>query len=113
MRADPANPPQIGVAYQVNMDRMPSRIPFTLMFGFKCQRIDLGFLRAPGCVVHTDYPVVHPLVADANGEMKLHWTLPNSLALVGLHMNSQAVVFDWGVPAQFTVTNALRLIISD
>ena len=113
MRANPLNAPQIGVQYQLDIDRLPSRAFFTLMLGFNCQKLNLGFLGAPACHVDTDYPAVYPLQANAAGELQLAWVIPNSLSMVGLHLISQCVVFDYTAPGSVTTTNALRTIISD
>ena len=113
MSANPADFPIIGGNYQIDIDRLPSLGMFTLMLGFACQDLNLGFMGAGDCTIHTNYPVVYPLQADANGEFSLKWSIPNTVAMIGLHVLSQSVVFDWSAPGNVTVTNALRTIIWD
>ena len=111
MRANSTNLPQLGNRYQIDIDRMPSQAMFTLLLGFQCQKLNLGFMGAGACDLHTDYPVVYPLQASANGDFSLQWPIPNDPTLIGLHLLSQSVVFDYSAPGNVTVTNALRTII--
>ena len=111
MRANPLELPQIGLTYQIDIDRMPSSAQFTLVLGFSCQKLNLGFMGAGACSLETDFPVVYPLQADTSGEFTLKWPIPNDPTLIGLHLLSQSVVFDWSAPGNVTVTNALRTII--
>ena len=103
--------PVLGSTYVRYVELAPSNgFAFFLQGLTDIVPVDLAFLGAPGCFLDVDLQVVTFTVTDASGRAEFVQLVPNALALSGVRVFEQVLVFDpFANPLGFTLSNSDEL----